>query len=239
MLQNTKNYIDKNKELKDVYKNNIDSIKDTIKEIKDDVLFNKEEKQEKLKELKIDLENLKKEYKDKKKELKKPVSFYVMFFIVIALIAGIIGSEIYLIKHHRNYENEYFAFRYNQERIFIDDYTEIANMWLITTGGGLYAPSSILIGYTSDAKDIEVEYALYAMQERLGGTKSDEESEIKASYAYDNYVLTLDNNTSYRILSKSIKKDDKILTILFSNAGDLSDEEQAYLYQIYDTIKLK
>lgn len=238
MLENTKIYIDKNKEIKSDYKNNIDSIKIAIKENKKNLFLSDEERKDELKALKEDLNNVKKEYKNKKKELQKPISFYIMLFVVIALICGIFGSEIYLMKNHRNYENDYFAFSYNKERIFITDYTEIANMWLVTTGGGLYAPSSILIGYTQDAEDLEVEYALYAMQERLGGTKSEEESEIKASSAYDNYILTLDNGTNYRILSKSIKKKDKILTVLFVNAGDLLEEEQAYLYQVYDTIKL-
>ncbi len=222
MLEKTRNYIEETKQIKTSYKN--------------DIKFIKENKNE---DFKKKLKDRKEEYKTKMKELKKPVSFYVLFFICIVIIFGILGSEIYLLKHHRNYENDYFAFRYNEERVFIDDYTEIANMWLISVGGGLYAPSSILIGYTENAKDIEVEYALYAMQERLGGEKSEEESQIKAFSAYDNYVLTLDNNLSYRILSKSIKKDDKILTIMFVNAGDLSEEEQTYLYQVYDTIKLK
>ena len=162
-----------------------------------------------------------------------------MLFICIGLIFGILGSEIYFLKNRMNYNNDYFSFQYNENNIFINDYTEIANMWLISTGGGLYAPSSILIGYTQDAKDIDVEYALYAMQERLGGEKSEEQSEIKAFSAYDNYTLTLDNKLTYRILSKSIKKNDKILTIMFVNAGDLSKQEQADLYQVYNTITLK
>lgn len=239
MLTETKNYIDKTKEFKSLYKNNIDSLKEVIKEKKKDVFLSEADKNKELKELKSELKKLKGQYKKEKKELKKPVSFYILFFACICLLFGIIGSEIYLLKHNRNYENDYFAFRYNENRIFIDDYTEIANMWLVSTGGGLYAPSSILIGYTNDAKELEVEYALYAMQDRLGGEKTEEESEIKAYSAYDNYILTLDNNLTYRILSKSIKKDDKILTVMFVNAGDLSEEEQTYLYQVYDTIKLK
>lgn len=239
MLAKTKKYIEDTKKLKEDYKKDITSIKETIKIEKAENFFVEENKIESIDELKNNLRKRKKEYRIQKKLIQKPISFYVLFFICIILIFGIIGVEIYLAKYRMNYENDYFAFRYNEDKIFIDDYTEIANMWLISTGGGLYAPSSILIGYNKDAKEIDVEYALYAMQEKLGGEKLEEEVEIKASFAYDNYILTLDNNLTYRILSKGIKKNNKILTVMFVNAGDLSEEEQAYLYQVYDTIKLK
>lgn len=239
MLTNTKQYIEETKKLKENYKDNILKIKETIKEKESQNFFVEEEKIETVEELKKKMKRIKKQYRFERRQLKKPASFYIMLFICIGLIFGILGSEIYFLKNRMNYNNDYFSFQYNENNIFINDYTEIANMWLISTGGGLYAPSSILIGYTQDAKDIDVEYALYAMQERLGGEKSEEQSEIKAFSAYDNYTLTLDNKLTYRILSKSIKKNDKILTIMFVNAGDLSKQEQADLYQVYNTITLK
>lgn len=90
--------------------------------------------------------------------------------------------------------------------------------------------------YTENGSDLDVNQPLLNLQDKFGGEKSDEEKYNTDTYATDDYMLTLDN-LKYKVLSKSYKENNKILTVIFVNAGDLTDKEQKYLYQVYDTTK--
>ena len=181
---------------------------------------------------------IKKERKKELKNLERPICMKIFILILFFTLIAVLCFEIYYVKHRKNFDNGYFSFRYNQDVIFIDDYTDISNMWVVTTGGGVYAPSLVLIGYIDSGAEMDVKIPLDLMQEEFGGTKSEEETTVTDSFAEDNYILTFEDGNTYKILSKSFKKEDKLLSIMFVNAGDLSEKEQAYLYQVYETISL-
>lgn len=157
------------------------------------------------------------------------------FLLILLFIILFISLSIYEFSKP-NYKNDYFSFHFNKDNVYIDDYSDVSNMWIVSTGGGIYSPSLVMIGYTENGSDLDVNQPLLNLQDKFGGEKSDEEKSNTDTYATDDYMLTLDN-LKYKVLSKSYKENNKILTVIFINAGDLTDKEQKYLYQVYDTTK--
>lgn len=233
--QTLKEYLKKRKYIHDEYKSSFDTFKQSINDYKNNNDFSKQEKKMYINEIKQDIKNSKKDKKIELKKLEKPIMLKSIILTVLVLLLFLFCFEIYYVRNYKNYNNDYFAFRYNKDMVFINDYTEIANMWVVSTGGGIYAPTMILIGYIDDCKDMAIEEPLYKMQEILGGMKSEESVSLHKDSIHNDYILTI-NNLKYRILSKNIKKNNHMLTVMYVNAGDLNDKEQAYLYQVYDTI---
>lgn len=237
------------KDLRKNYKKEKLETKKEIKELKKDNSNLENKKQ--IKKLKNDLYNLKQdnkflmeEQKNRVIELeptklgkvikrhKKFISIFLLCLIIILSFSFGIYESI-----RPNYKNDYFSFHYNKSSIYINDYSKVSNMWVVSTGGGIYSPSLIMIGYTTNGANLEVNQPLLNLQEKIGGEKEDEKKSTTSTFASDDYILKLDN-LSYKILSKSYKKNNKILTIIFVNAGELNNKEQKELYQVYKTIQL-
>lgn len=240
------------KDLKKTYKKEKINCKLEKNKIKNNKDLSSNEKIQELKKIDINLKNIKLDNKFQIEQQKnrlleseptkmgyfikkhKFITFIICLFVIIFTTIGFINYK----NSKPNYSNEYFSFKYNKDVIFIDDYTSIANMWVISTGGGIYEPTLILIGYTNYGTNLNVYQPLKNLQDEFGGEKSKVIKKVTDNFASEEYLLTLDN-LSYKILSKSYKKDSKILTIMYINAGDLTKQQQTYLYQVYDTIKLK
>lgn len=224
-----------------IEKNNIHKMEDLSS---DDKLKECKKIDDNLKNIKLDNKFQIKEQKNKVLQAEPTkIGYYIKkhkiifsILLLFILLSTIVGKMFYE-NSKPNYQNDFFSFKYNQEKLFIDDYTSIANMWVVSTGGGIYEPSIILIGYTHYGADLTVDQPLKNLQDEFGGERTDEVIELTENFASDDYILTLDN-LSYKILSKSYKEDSEILTVMYINAGNLTEEEQAYLYQVYKTIKL-
>lgn len=207
---------------------------ETLDNLKKEIKKKRQENKKLIKEQKmkiLELEPIRLTYLIKKH---KCITFMFSCLLLISMIIGIIFFQ----ESKHNFENEYFSFKYNKEEIFINDYTSIADMWIVSTGGGVYEPTLIMIGYTEYGNNISVEKPLKNLQDKFGGEKTEEKTKITENFASDDYLLYLDK-LQYKVLSKSYKKDNKILTIMYINAGNLTEEQQADLYQVYDSIKLK
>lgn len=255
-IKNEKEKLKKIKqELKKSYKIELKKNKEKIKDIKQIKDLSVEDKKVKIKQTK---ENLKKIKKENKETIRKQNEIYascypnkitqkiytnyklnIFISIIVSLVIAfvILGLFAYKKNNDPNYYNGYFSFRYNNEILHIEDFTGTANMWIVSTGGGVESPTFILIGHTSDGKDINVEQPLKNMQNLLSGEISNLDEKTKDDFAYSNYYLTIDD-LKYKISSKSYKKDNSILTIMYVNAGNEKEEYQDYLHQVYRTIKL-
>lgn len=246
---------DLKKDLKKSFNTSKKDIKKEIKDIKNDSCLTKEDKNKKIKECNNKLQKIKRnninilneQYNNYASCYTNKVSQIIyshyklscFIAIIMSIILGFIILSIFSYQKYNkhNYYNRYFSFRYNQENLKIEEITEGVNMWIVSTGGGIQSPSFILIGYTPNGSNIDVEQPLKNMENLLTGDKIDLEEKTKEDFAYRNYYLIIDD-LKYKISSKSFKNDSSILTIMYVNAGNEKDEYQDYLQQVYRTIKL-
>ena len=224
-------------------------LNEEIKKTKNNEYLTQTEKEDYIKNLKSNYKIIKYDNQfliEDKKEKILQTNFKLIYFLkkqkfltfVISLIILFMSLTfaIYIDENKPNYNNEKFSFKYNEQYVFIDEYLN-KNLWVVSTGGGLYDSTNLMIAY-SENEETNVEWPLLNFQKMLDGEISNEIKEIKKNKAIYEYILTI-NDLQYRVISKSIKKDDKILAIIYINSGVLSDEYQAYLYQVYDSIKLE
>ena len=178
-------------------------------------------------------------------EKKRPYTkkqFQIISFSILIITIGLCTGILFHSRQEtnkNNYVTENFSFYYDKNLLTLTDYMKSAKMMMITTGGGIYAPTGILVGYTEEGKDLDVSQPLMNMKASFSGTVKDESLDIsKKNEAYLSYTIT-ENKTTYTITSKALKKDNVILSVVYINAGDLKENEAKAFDRTYKSFRLE
>lgn len=160
----------------------------------------------------------------------------IILYILLFILMFLFGYYLNII-HQPNIQTEYYEFRMDKEILYVDNYLKDANTLIISTGGGAYSPTCIMISHSLNCEDLKVEDVLENFAYSFTIEPEKMEKTIKKDFAEYKYVLNI-NEYPYKIMSKSIKYEDKIVCIFYINSGTENKENQQSLYEVYDTFDI-